>query len=82
MGLATSLSRFRPGTLTGETSPTVRQKAIDAFQIACRFELYQLGRTFQSPSPDGAGQGSPSRRLHIDAQLTQLPGKNSLNPAS
>ena len=32
MGLATSLSRFRPVTLTGETSSTVRQKAIDAFQ--------------------------------------------------
>ena len=32
MGLATSLSRFRPVTLTGETSPTARQKAIDAFQ--------------------------------------------------
>ena len=32
MGLATRLSRFRPVTLTGETSPTDRQKAIDAFQ--------------------------------------------------
>ena len=31
MGLATSLSRFRPVTLTGEASPTDRQKAIDAF---------------------------------------------------
>jgi SWI/SNF-related matrix-associated actin-dependent regulator 1 of chromatin subfamily A len=32
MGLATSLSRFRPVTLTGETSPTDRQNAIDAFR--------------------------------------------------
>ena len=32
--------------------------------FACRFGRYQLGRSFKSPSLDGAGQGSPGRRLH------------------
>ena len=40
MGLVTSLSRFRPVTLTGETSPTDRQKAIDAFQTDPGIRLF------------------------------------------
>jgi SWI/SNF-related matrix-associated actin-dependent regulator 1 of chromatin subfamily A len=40
MGLAASLSRFHPVTLTGETSPKGRQDAIDAFQTDPQVRLF------------------------------------------